>query len=305
MTITCPQCGFSRAVAENRLAGKSIVAICPKCACRFRFSVKNGVEEILPPKGWQRIEEPAAQKASAPAAPEEEEDIRQIAAEAYRKEAERFTEEEEVEEVESNPWDSAPAGGGWFWAFTQVVMRVMFAAPTFFAGLDRDRKQTRALVFYIIICVFQTVVERMWSGMLQNALVSSNTTDPQLQKLLELMASQSDMAVTLLFRTGMLVFQLYVFSFLMFLVYRIFARDRTSFSLVFQIMAYSAAPALLCVIPGIGSVVGTIWGIACLGIGCKAAMRLDWPQTILGFLPIAFVLAPILLQTMTFFQSIS
>ena len=95
MIITCPQCGFSRAVAENRLAGKSVVAICPKCACRFRFSAQKGVGEILPPKGWKRIEEPVSEEAPKNEAnsPEEEEDIRQVAAEAYRKEAERFANE--------------------------------------------------------------------------------------------------------------------------------------------------------------------------------------------------------------------
>lgn len=316
MIIKCPQCGFSRAVAENRLAGKSVVAICPKCACRFRFSAKNGVEEILPPKGWKRVEDSVPEKLpeNEPKLQEEEEDIRQVAAKAYKKEAERFAGEEreeavypsdEGEYIEVNPWDSAPRNGGWFWSFSQVVLRVMFAAPRFFAGLDPCARQGRALAFYLVICVFQTLVEKMWGGMLQNALVASNTTDPQLQKVIGLMASQSDLVLNLLVRTGVLVLQLYVFSFLMFLVYRIVARERATFSLVFQIMAYSAAPALLCVVPAIGSIAGTFWGIACLAVGCKAAMQLDWPRTLLGFLPLVFVFAPILLQTLTLLQSVS
>ena len=165
MIITCPQCGFSRAVAENRLAGKSVVAICPKCACRFRFSAQKGVGEILPPKGWKRIEEPVSEEAPKNEAnsPEEEEDIRQVAAEAYRKEAERFANEkgedntdteEESEYIEVNPWDTAPRDGGWLWSFSQVVLRVMFAAPGFFAGLDPHARQVRALAFYLVICVF-------------------------------------------------------------------------------------------------------------------------------------------------------
>lgn len=316
MIITCPQCGFSRAVAENRLAGKSVVAICPKCACRFRFSAQKGVEEILPPKGWKRIEEPVSEEApkSEVNSQEEEEDIRQVAAEAYRKEAERFANEngeeniasdDDGEYIEVNPWDTAPRDGGWFWSFCQVVLRVMFAAPKFFAGLYPHARQGRALAFYLVVCVFQTLVEKMWGGLLQNALVSSNTTDPQLQKVIELMASQSDLALNLIIRTGVLVFQLYVFSFLMFLVYRIVARERTTFSLVFQIMAYSAAPSLLCVVPAVGSIVGMFWGIACLAVGCKAALNLDWPRTLLGFLPLVFVFAPILLQTLALLQSAS
>ena len=142
----------------------------------------------------------------------------------------------------------------------------------------------------------QTVVERFWGGILLAIMAPSAATDPQLEKMLALLAPQSNLAMTLLLRTAMLVLQLYVFSGLTHLAYRFVAPDRASFPLVFQVMVYSSAPALLCVIPALGSLAGMVWGLACMAVGCRAALRLNWPQTLLGFVPVCMVMGPMILQ---------
>lgn len=337
MNIECPQCGFSRRLPEDRLPGDVVIATCPQCACRFRFSVRDGVLGIVPGRGQEpraaagasperqddplppgaiipgRGEDPArdgalhdAQQGAAPTQEEEEEDIREKARRAYAREAARFSGPDADLSGDlnrdPNPWDAAPANGGWLQAFCQTVLRVMFAAPRFFAGLRPHARQLRPLGFYLIICVIQTIVERFWGSMIISTLTPSAATDPQLEKLLELLAPKSDLALSLLLRSGLLVLQLYVFAALMFLAYRMVARERTSFSLVFQIMAYSSAPALLCIVPALGSLAGMIWGLACLAVGCRAAMRLNWAQTLFGFVPLVLVFGPLLLQAMTAIQ---
>ena len=182
-------------------------------------------------------------------------------------------------------------------------MRVMFAAPRFFGSLNPEAPQLRALCFYLIICVVQTVVERFWGGILLAIMAPSAATDPQLEKMLALLAPQSNLAMTLLLRTAMLVLQLYVFSGLTHLAYRFVAPDRASFPLVFQVMVYSSAPALLCVIPALGSLAGMVWGLACMAVGCRAALRLNWPQTLLGFVPVCMVMGPMILQLLYAVQS--
>jgi len=37
MEIICPQCGFSRTVADDKVPAKSVFATCPKCRFKFRF----------------------------------------------------------------------------------------------------------------------------------------------------------------------------------------------------------------------------------------------------------------------------
>lgn len=338
MNITCPRCGFSRELPADRLPVRAVIATCPRCACRFRFSVETGVLETLdaptarasapgqddplPPGAIVpgRSPEPAASGTDAAAEdggargaggasgqPEpEEESMRQTASRAYAREAARMEPEEQQDgerSIEINPWDAAPGHDGWLAAFYQTVMRVMFAAPRFFGALNAEAPPLRALGFYLIICVLQTVVERFWGSMLLAVMAPSMATDPQLEKALILLAPQTNLAMALLRRTAFLVLQLYVFSALIHLAYRLVAPNQTSFPLVFQIMAYSSAPALLCVIPGLGSLAGMIWGLACMAVGCRAALRLNWPQTLLGFVPVCLVTAPMLLQLLAAVQS--
>lgn len=341
MNIICPRCGFSRELPADRLPARAVIATCPKCACRFRFSAEAGVLEILeapsvrdmadgqddplPPGAVVPGRAPAhaptenavaAQgdnaRRSEPArtqpehAEPEEEDLRRAASRAYAREAARLEPEAERETgraVEANPWQAAPGRDGWPAAFYQTAMRVMFAAPRFFSALNPEAQQLRALSFYLIVCVLQTVVERFWGGMFLAVMAPSAATDPQLEKMLALLAPQTNLAMTLLLRTALLVLQLYVFSALIHLAYRFIAPDRAGFSLVFQVMAYSSAPALLCVIPGLGSLAGMIWGLACMAVGCRAALRLNWPQTLLGFVPVCLVMGPMLLQLLSAVQA--
>lgn len=301
MKIVCPQCGFTRDVQEEKLPRGQAVAKCPKCACRFRFSIRDGAGAIVPPKTRRRTDGPKQ---------EEEEDIRVIASNAYKQEAKRFMREQMAARMAmarqkagasqvANPWLEAPAPDGWLAAFYQTVIRVMFQCQAFFGNLLPDATKLRPLVFFLIICVFQTLVDSAWAHALYAFLAENGSQDPQLAKLLELLAPSDSLLFTLLLRVGSFVLQLYLFSLLMYLAYRAVSRETASFSLVFQALCYSTAPWILCVVPGIGSIIGTFWGIGCAVAGCRAAMRLTWAQTLVGFLPIVFVLAPLGLQIMS------
>ena len=52
----------------------------------------------------------------------------------------------------------------------------------------------------------------------------------------------------------------------------------------------SSAPMLLCVVPVLGYLAGFIWCLASIAIGCRAAFRLSWAQTIAGCLPVVLLL---------------
>lgn len=284
MEIRCPQCGFSRELPADKAPKGSVIAKCPRCACRFRFSQAAGAGEILPPDA------------------DSEEDIRVIAANAYAREAGRVENERKAARAQAereqarNPWQSAPAPDGWFAAFYQTVLRVMFQAPQFYKSVKPDASIYRCLAFFTLICIFQTVVEYAWGQALYSFLLSDDFNDPQLRQMLKLLTPGMSLPLLALLRTGVLLLQLSVFAFLMYLVYRLLVPGRASFILVYQVMAYSAAPWILCVIPGLGSIAGAIWGIACLAVGCKTSMKLSWPQTFAGFLPLLAVLLPLFFQ---------
>ncbi len=282
-TITCPQCGFSRQVPADRMPAGAMIATCPKCACRFRITSNGGTGEILQPKNSSGTAQP------------EEEDIRLTASRAYQREADRFANEEYMT-ASQNPWDNAPGESGWFAAFFQTVVRVMFSTVNFFSSLSPSASQLRPLAFYLLIGAFQTIVEKLWGQMFYALLEPAAASDPQLQKMLAMLASDSNMALSLLLRCGLLALQIYFFSFMIYFIYKIIRPQTASFSLVFHIMAYSAVPSLLCVVPVLGSITGLVWGIGCMAAGFRAAMRLTWAQTLLGFLPVFIFVAPIIPQ---------
>lgn len=290
MKITCPQCGFSREQNEDRLPADHVVATCPNCGCRFRFSLTQGAGEILPPKGWHSSEDG------------EEDDIRVIASNAYAREAKRFaqerhsTQDNSLQNFVPNLWAIAPEPYGWGTALWQTIIRIMFQAPTFFQNLKAIASTGRPLAFFLILCIFQTLVEWGYSIAFLHFLAPDVSQDPNLSRLIELATPWGNIFLTVLLRTGVLVVQLYVFSLLMYLAYRVIVRDKATFTVIFQILAYSTAPWILCVIPAIGSIAGTIWSVGCAAVGCKAALRLDWSQTLIGFLPIIFAFIPLLAQ---------
>lgn len=298
MDITCPQCGFSRSVAKDKLPEGSVIAKCPKCHCRFRFSAKEGPGAILPPKEWNRDV----------TRPPEEEDIRETAKNAYEAEQRRFeasagyakarADLAAAKATSRNPWDTAPEPEGWLAAFYQTLVNVMFHAQGFFSRLAPDAGMGRPLAFFLIISVFQSLVERVWGQMMLSYLEQSTSDDPAIESLITMFSPETNILVLVAFRCLSQLLQLYLFSLLMFLVYKLLAGNRATFILIFQIMAYSAAPWILCVIPGLGSIGGSIWGLACAAIGLKSALRLSWAQTVAGFLPVIALVFPLLTRVL-------
>ena len=269
---------------------------------------------------WRNID-----RAGAESADDDDEDPRAAASRAYGREQHRDYEEDDAsygrkrravdahdhaedddhdgydaqydEHAEGGiPWETAPEPDGWLAAFYHTCMRVMFAAQRVFSQVQPGGSQMRALFFYLLVSVIQVVVERVWSGVFMALIAPSAASDPQLEKMLIMLSPQMSLPMIVLIKTGMSVIQLYVLSALINFTYGFVRGSRTDFSQVFQVLAYSAAPTLLCVVPLLGSLVGFVWMVACVLVGCRAALRLTWPQTLMGLAPVILLIAPLLLQ---------
>ena len=226
-------------------------------------------------------------------------DESRAASDAYAREAARFENgDDDAHHMSANPWDAAPEPDGWIPAFYHTCMRVMFGAHNFYDHVRADTPQVRPLVFYLIISVIQVIIERVWSGIFLSLMSPSAATDPELEKMLILLSPQLSLPMTILLKTGVSVVQLYVLTALMHFTYGFITGKRPEFSLVFQVAAYAAAPSLLCVVPLLGSIVGFIWMVACVLVGCRTVLNLTWPQAFMGFAPVVLLLAPLLLQVM-------
>lgn len=198
--------------------------------------------------------------------------------------------------VSGNPWLMAPGKDGWPSAFYQTALRIMLSAPRFFASLVPEMQHNRALLFYLIVCVIETVMDRLWVGVLRSVLEPGMSGDPQLSAMLELLTPETNPFLSSLKNTALLLLQAYLESGLLFLMYRLIAGSRVNFSIVFQVVAYSVAPHVLCIVPVLGVFVGFVWSIGCLVVGLRTALSLNWAQTLLGLMPVVILAAASLQQ---------
>ncbi len=183
-----------------------------------------------------------------------------------------------------NPWDTAK-DHGYISAFYQSSMRILFAAPRFFFGLHAQSPILPALLFFCIVTICQISFERFWGGVIASSLAPMSANDPVLQFAVEFLTPQMPFFMHLLLGTLFNVLKLLFCVIIFTMLFHFIAPKKGGFPLIFQVAAYSSAPMLLCAVPMIGSLVGFVWSIATTLIGCRYALRLDWPRTLLGVLP--------------------
>lgn len=200
------------------------------------------------------------------------------------------------EEDEGSPWDNAPKKIGFVEAFYQTCMQVMFAGSYFFSRLNPAASLMRSLSFFLVLSVAQVLIERLWAEVMIYFLQPSAASDPQLKQLLAMLSSDDGVFFSLLVRTAFMTAELYLTALIFTVFFSFLTRSKGNFGLIFQVTAYAAAPAILCIVPIIGSGVGIIWSVACCVIGCRYALRLHWLQAFGVVLPLYLILLPLMFQ---------
>ncbi len=300
MKIVCPQCEYTREVSSEKLPSNSVMATCPQCQHRFKImressnivtysdnTVPEGAhipssnEPLYSQTSTAKQEQDTTQAYSENAQHEEE-----ISSEERQKVAAAYAEQASVTGFAvDNPWERA-AELGYFTAFYQTLIWILFAPARFFAGLIPQNTRMHVLIFYLVVRALQISIEFFWGGVLSSTLEPSAANDTELQSILELLTPQTSYVFALLMGLGLSTIELFFGSLFYFAMFKLLAADKANFSLIYQIVAYSAAPLLLAVIPALGTIVGFIWSLVCLIIGSRYAMRLSWSQTILGIAPL-------------------
>ncbi|MBO4369393.1 MAG: zinc-ribbon domain-containing protein [Desulfovibrio sp.] len=304
MIIQCPECAFAKDVPPNELPKPVVIATCPQCGARFRFSVEEGclgLEDNLlnrTPK-----DDPLPKGAIICSDTEEKEEDKYKASEELSNapfERKNLSEDKPKQGRETvsakrlfgkgagNPWDHAPGRIGWFASFYQTCLRVMFQAPRFFRSLSPDRQFHLPLFFYLIVCLFELLVNYGWLHVFRQTLIEAG--DPDLTALFALLAPDGNIIFMVLLQTAFSTLKLYITSGLFFLVFQFIAPDRNNYALIFQVVAYSIAPVVLSLVPLAGSLCGALWSVACLAIGLRQVLGVSWLQTLLAFLPVLCLL---------------
>ncbi len=191
-------------------------------------------------------------------------------------------------DMDGAPWEQ-PERYGFFSSFYQTVLRVMFRAPDFFRHVRSDAPLTRPVFFYVLLSFFQTVVARLWS---MNSLqeLSQTITDPQTLARIDGLMQSLSTPLLLVMTPFIMILQLFLFAAFYHLMIRLAQPDKADFNTVVRVIAYSAAPLVVCAAPLVGNAVGSVWFLASTFVGCKYALNLTWPKTALALIPL-FLLA--------------
>ncbi|MBQ7608244.1 MAG: zinc-ribbon domain-containing protein [Desulfovibrionaceae bacterium] len=327
MKITCPDCSFTRDVAREDLPPRTVIANCPKCGCRFRFSPSEGVLAIVEPGVTQ--EQPPLEPTEVNERTNEEirEEIDggvrgESADDPLPKGAIVLLPRGKGESSESdeggrktgrksagvsgfsraldfgNPWDEAPGEVGWLMSFYQTLLGIMLAAPRFFRTIAPNAQIYRALAFFIIISAFVSLCNIGWVSVFR--MVLGESVDPQLATVFSYIAPQGNAILTLLLQTAFFTLKLYLFTTVFFVVFKFLTRDVPSFVAIFQVVAYSIAPAILSIVPLAGLAAGGLWSFACMAVGLRQVLTLSWSKIFLGFIPVLLVY----LMSLRFFSTI-
>ncbi len=206
----------------------------------------------------------------------------------FRKARHRLSGQESFENEIGVPWEQ-PRRYNPLMGLYQTILQVMFNAPRFFAGLPASFEGlARPLAFYVIVGLFQTLVDRMWYLTSLEAAAPS-ITDPKMQEFIGDMAQSLSLPMTIILTPGILAIQLFFLTAVFYLMLRLVQPDHAQFRTVFRVIAYSAAPTIVCIIPAVGSPVGSVWFAVSCFVGCKYAMRLPWSRAALALGPLYLV----------------
>ena len=326
MKITCPACSFTRDVDTGKLSPTAALATCPRCKERFRFREPAAVNQnefpareqatpesaeqptpdddalppgaVIPPRkrdlqdeelfSHPRDKESSGRTSTPPDEDNrqdednEQEDPRRQAAEAYRRSAE-LPPLPDMQAL-SNPWEDPQ--DGYPAAFYHTVVRVLFAASRFFAGLVPQAQLVRPLLFFLIVGIILICAEQFWFMVLAKVLAPRAESEPHLAQLLTLLSRDVSLPLVILARTAFISLKLFIAALLYHVMFRLIVPAKADFSLVFQVIAYASAPELLGIVPVLGSLAGFIWSIACSAVGCRYALRISWMQTALALGPL-------------------
>ena len=167
------------------------------------------------------------------------------------------------------PWEM-PEKYGWIQAFIKSIHEVMFNAPSFFSRLRPSGSLASEYLFFLLLGYIGILGSVAWT---RTALLLI----PSLRE--DTGPSLSLPAVLLLAPLALGLMQVCVTGGIR-IIQRLLSSDPLDFSLVFKIVSYSVAPFVLSVVPFVGPVVGAIWFLATLFIGCRHGLGLSWRRAV-------------------------
>jgi len=309
MEITCPNCKFSREVADEKIPPNSVMATCPKCKHRFRFKELDfTLEESDDPAASVTEESDASAGADIPSNGDRPEDSdippqysrtqdRTRSEGAYGFQAEdRFG---PGPDMEPPPWERLHEFG-FFSGLTRTVKLAMLHPVRFFSSMPVGVGLGKPLVFYLLVGEFQAVCQMLWQLLGMNAVI---TMTGGREAVGVGMTGMAPIAVLILYPV-LLAGGLFLSTAFSHVLLMLFKAASAGFEGTFRAMAYSAAPMVLAVVPLLGSLAGALWGMVIMVVALKYLHQTTYTRIGLAFLvPLIILVLAAAVMTWPEFQA--
>ena len=278
MRITCPNCGFSRDMPEDRIPQAARLATCPKCQHKFRlweeedsFILEGDGKKEEPPSS-SPVEEDGQENGATSHATQEpqENDIWRKLEDLGDQPSDpgtgsgQGTEEEALHrEREGVPWERIQSLG-FFPGLFQTIKQVMLSPAQFYRDMPTRGGFSMPTAFYVLIMEVPALALIFWimSGFF-----------PQVQDeaggLLQVGFTGIGSLTFLLVFPVFMVVNLFVSSGLYHLFLILLQEGSAGYEGTFKVVCYSSAPMVLTLIPVFGMWVGGIWQLVCIFYGFK------------------------------------
>lgn len=259
MEITCPKCGFTKDIPDEKIPPRAQVATCPKCSHRFKFrELENDYSNTTQPDITTEDNEKSK-------------DLWSI---------EKLTDHSEKKNSSNNdsfdvtnktkpyvPWESLEEHG-FFAGFFDTIKMVCMSPRKFFENMSVKGGLTRPLIFYLLISELYTAFRLIWQ--LIGIGVSFESTQVPLAGLgLHGISSLISLILYPIFLTIVLFIGAGINHLCLLLV-----RDGSrGFNGTFKVLCYSSAPMIMSIFPLLGPIIGLIWSGVCNFLGYKYVHR--------------------------------
>ncbi len=312
MKISCPNCGFSRDVPEEKIPPKATRATCPKCAHKFEFRKAEPAPSFIPSFSQEKevkrepeitptpVEEEPTQEVLAESSLEEKEKKEKPQAEGLWEKLEGLKPEEDPqvlseEKVEKEqktdpkeeiPWEHLE-NYGFFPGFFLTLKKTLFSPGKFFSQMEFNGFG-KPLVYYLLLAEVQAIFTFLWEML--GIFPHLQQENAQLGGLVGLSAMGFGSLLILIFYPLLLTGALFLAAGLNHLFLSIFRAGNKGFEGTFRAISYASSPLILGIIPGIGQFVGALWSMVLSIIAYKKVHETTYTRVILALLLTSFIL---------------
>ncbi len=261
MEITCPKCGFTRNIPDEKIPPRAQIATCPKCSHRFKFrdledkagSETNIKKEYMSDKEskdlWSSLEELTNHDTSDD-----------------EPEGSFSNKTQEVKPMQV-PWESLEKHG-FFAGFFETIKQVCINPKTFFENMPIKGGLVRPLIFYLLISELYTAFRLIWQLIGINFPVESGQVP-----LTGLGLHGIESLVLLILYPVFLTIILFIGAGINHLCLLIVKDGSRGFNGTFKVLCYSSAPMIMSIFPLLGPIIGLIWSGVCNFLGYKYVHR--------------------------------